>query len=94
MYFQHKSSIFYGKLVCLNCLDIRSIFDSNYLSPKFQICFSPNYRAAVCDIICLEAVVLPGGKTMEHLYGNGRKFSLFSLTSLLRLLNIYNTKYQ
>ena len=30
---------------------------------------------------CLEAVVLPGGKAMEHLYGNGRKFASFSLTS-------------
>ena len=38
-------------------------------------------RAAVCDVICLEAVVLPGGKTMERLYGNGRKFASFSLTS-------------
>ena len=35
----------------------------------------------LCDVICLEAVVLPGGKTMEHLYGNRRKFTLFSLTS-------------
>ena len=39
------------------------------------------YRAATCDIICLEAVVLPGDKTMERLYGNERKFSSFSLTS-------------
>ena len=39
------------------------------------------YRAAACDIICLEAVVLPGVKTMEYLYGNGRKFVSFSLTS-------------
>ena len=39
------------------------------------------YRAAVCDVICLEAVVLPGGKTMECLYGNERKFDSFSLTS-------------
>ena len=39
------------------------------------------YRAAVCDVICLEAVVvLPGGKTMECLYGNGRKFASFLLT--------------
>ena len=29
----------------------------------------------------LEAVVLPGGKSMEHLYGNGRKFASFLLTS-------------
>ena len=39
------------------------------------------YRAAVCDVICLKAVVLPGGKTMECLYGNGRRFASFSLTS-------------
>ena len=38
------------------------------------------YRAAVCDVICLEAVVLPGGKTMERLYGKGRKFASFLLT--------------
>ena len=38
-------------------------------------------RAAAYDIICLEAVVLPGGKTMEHLYGNGRKFASFLLIS-------------
>ena len=24
------------------------------------------YRAAACDVICLGAVVLPGGKTMER----------------------------
>ena len=40
-----------------------------------------NYGAAACDVICLEALVLPGGKTMERLYGNGRKFASFSLTS-------------
>ena len=40
-----------------------------------------DYRAAACDVICLEAVVLPGGKTMERLYGNGRKFASFSLTN-------------
>ena len=39
------------------------------------------YRAADYDVICLEAVVLPGGKTMVCLYGNGRKFASFSLTS-------------
>ena len=39
------------------------------------------YTAAVCDVICLEAVVPPGGKPMEHLYGNGRKFASFLLTS-------------
>ena len=39
------------------------------------------HRAAACDVISLEAVVLPGGKTMERLYGNGRKFASFSLTS-------------
>ena len=38
-------------------------------------------RAAACDVICLEAIVLPGGKTMEHLYGNRRKFASFLLTS-------------
>ena len=37
------------------------------------------YRAAACDVICLEALVLLGGKTMERLYGNWRKFA--SLTS-------------
>ena len=40
-----------------------------------------SYRAAACDVICLGAVVLPGGKTMECLYGNGRRFALFLLTS-------------
>ena len=40
-----------------------------------------SYRAAACDVICLEAVVLPGGKTVERLYGNGRKFASSSLTS-------------
>ena len=39
------------------------------------------YRAAVCDIICLKAVVLLGGKTMDHLYGNGRKLASFLLTN-------------
>ena len=39
------------------------------------------YRAAACDVICPEAVVLLGGKTMERLYGNGRTFTLFLLTS-------------
>ena len=39
------------------------------------------YRAAACDVICLETVVLPGGKTMKRLYGNGRKFASFLLTS-------------
>ena len=38
-------------------------------------------RAAACDVICLEAVVLPGGKIMERLYGNGMKFASFLLTS-------------
>ena len=38
-------------------------------------------RAVACDVICLEAVVLLGGKTMEYSYGNRRKFALFSLTS-------------
>ena len=32
------------------------------------------YRAAMCDVICLEAIVLPGGKTMERLYGNSPRF--------------------
>ena len=46
------------------------------------VCLSIHmYRAAVCDIIWLKAVVLPHGKTMEHLYGNWRKFASFSLTS-------------
>ena len=39
------------------------------------------YRAAAYDVICLEAVVLLGGKTMERLYDNGRKIASFSLTS-------------
>ena len=39
------------------------------------------YRAAACDVICLEALVLPGGKTMERLYDNERKFASFLLTS-------------
>ena len=29
------------------------------------------YRAAACDVICLEAVVLPSGKTMERSYAMG-----------------------
>ena len=40
-----------------------------------------HYRAAACDVICLEAIVRPGGKTMERLYSNGRKFASFLLTS-------------
>ena len=43
-----------------------------------QLCVS---RAAACDVICLEAVVLLIGKTMERLYGNGKKFASFLLTS-------------
>ena len=39
------------------------------------------YRAAVCDVIFLKAVVLPGGKTMECLYGKGRRFTSFLLNS-------------
>ena len=39
------------------------------------------YREAACDVICLKAVVLPGGKTVERLYGNGRKFASFTLAS-------------
>ena len=39
------------------------------------------YRAAACDVIRLEAVVLPGGKTMERLYDNKKKFASFLLTS-------------
>ena len=39
------------------------------------------YRVAVCDVICLKALVLPGGNTMEGLYGNGRKFASLLLTS-------------
>ena len=38
------------------------------------------YRVAAFDVIYLEAVELLGGKTMERLYGNGRKFTSFSLT--------------
>ena len=37
------------------------------------------YRVAAFDVIYLEAVVLLGGRTMEHLYGNGRKFASFLL---------------
>ena len=32
------------------------------------------------DIICLYAVVLMDGTTMDHLYGNRRKFASFLLT--------------
>ena len=39
------------------------------------------YRVAACDVICLEAIVLLGDKTMKCLYGNGRKFTSFLLTS-------------
>ena len=49
------------------------------------------YRAAACDVICLEAVVLPGGKTVEHLYDNGRKFTLISLTSSALVIEHYFT---
>ena len=35
-------------------------------------------RAAVCDVVCLLVVVLLGDKTMDHLYGNGRKIASFS----------------
>ena len=35
----------------------------------------------LCDVICLKAVVLPGGKTMKRLHGNGRKSTSFLLTS-------------
>ena len=38
------------------------------------------YRVATFDVIYLEAIVLLGGRTMERLYGNGRKFASFSLT--------------
>ena len=47
------------------------------------------HRAAQCDIICLEAVVLPGGKNMNCLYGNRVKFTSFSLigpTSVIEAL--------
>ena len=40
-----------------------------------------SYRAAAYDVICLEAIVFPGGKAMECLYGNGRTFTSFLLTS-------------
>ena len=51
-------------------------------------------EAAECDVICLQAVVLPGDRTMEHLYGNRRKFAYFLRSSPVWLLNIHNTKYQ
>ena len=52
-----------------------------YINAKATPINDNGYRAAACDIICLEAVVLLGGKTMERLYGTGRKFTLFSLTN-------------
>ena len=48
---------------------------------EYSSCAFINYRAAACDVICSEAIVLQGGKTMERLHGNGRKFALFLLTS-------------
>ena len=42
---------------------------------------SCDYRVAVCDVICLEALVLLGGKTMERQFGNGRKVASLLLTS-------------
>ena len=64
---------------------------------SFNNIASYSYRAAVCDIICLEAVVLPGGKTTDCIYGNGRKLASFLLTSpalVIEHLASYNTNYQ
>ena len=38
------------------------------------------YRAAVYDVIFLSVVILSGGKTMEYLYDNRRKFASFLQT--------------
>ena len=54
---------------------------SEQMDYKVRITFYNSNRAAACDVICLGAIVLPGGKTVERLYGNGRKFASFSLTS-------------
>ena len=33
----------------------------------------------MCDFVCLLVMVLLGDKTMDHLYGNGKKIASFSL---------------
>ena len=38
------------------------------------------YRAAACDVIFLSVVILSGGKILEYLYGNRRKFASFLQT--------------
>ena len=50
------------------------------------------YRVAVCEVISLQTVVLPGGKTMECLYGNGRKSALFLLAGPHWLLILTTSK--
>ena len=45
---------------------------------KFKTLIIPS--GLYCDIICLEAIVLSGGKTMERLYDNRKKFTSFLLT--------------
>ena len=50
------------------------------------IYLSCDYRAAVCDVICFEALALVGGKTMERLFGNGRKLTSFLLTSPISVI--------
>ena len=58
------------------------------------IYLSCDYRAAVRDVLCLEALALVDGKTMENWFGNGRKLTSFLLTISALVINIYNTKYQ
>ena len=62
--------------MCVQANRLRCLFVDAYGARVNSI-----HRVAACDIICLEAIVLPGGKTMECLYGNGRKFASFLLTS-------------
>ena len=67
----------YNAIILIALLDVLTLT---------KLSTSSFYRAAAGDVICLEAVVLPGGKTMECLYGNGRKFALFSLTSPAKVI--------
>ena len=45
-----------------------------------------HYRVAVCDVICLEAVVLLGGKTREHLATWQREEICLVLLTILTLV--------
>ena len=47
---------------------------------------------AACDILALSSDT-PGCKTMDHLYGNGRKFTLFLLTGPAMVIELSHTNY-